>query len=121
MISGLIFGFCSLIFIVIGISQILTKTPVTFYSGEEPFKPEEITDIKAWNKSHGLMWILYGISITLTWFIGYKYFKSYWLLVPFFMGTIVPLFIMPLYHERLIKKYQKRNDENSQLKKINLV
>ena len=47
----------------IGISQLRSKKPVDFYSGEKPPGEEELSDVKAWNQKHGQMWVLYGLII----------------------------------------------------------
>ncbi len=59
----LIFAVTALIMIAIGISNFKSDKPVGFYTGIEPPPPEEITDISAYNKKHGWMWIAYGIGI----------------------------------------------------------
>ena len=56
-IMGISLGFCALVMIVIGVRQMKSETPVGFYTGERAVKPEEITDIPAWNRKHGIMWI----------------------------------------------------------------
>ena len=38
----------------IGISQLRSKKPVAFYSGEKPPGEEELSDVKAWNQKHGI-------------------------------------------------------------------
>lgn len=50
---------CAAIFIGIGIFSLKRKTPMHFWAGTT-VKPEEIWDIKAYNKANGIMWILYG-------------------------------------------------------------
>jgi len=54
----------------IGIFSLKSSSPVGFYTGEEPFKKEELSDWKAWNQRHGWMWILYGIFIVLGYGVG---------------------------------------------------
>jgi hypothetical protein len=72
-VSLIICGFASLFMISIGVSQLKSKTPVGFYTGEKPPKAEELTDVSAWNRKHGMMWVLYGVadsSIMVCWFSG---------------------------------------------------
>lgn len=97
----------ALIMIGIGLSNLKSKQPVGFYSGEKPFREEEISDIQAWNKKHGYMWIIYGICIILSGIIGCIIIDSIWCLLPFFGGTILPLIVMIWYHNQLIKQYKK--------------
>ena len=60
-ISGLV----ALFMIAIGISNFKSIEPVGFYSGVEPPPSQEITDIPAYNKTHGWMWVLYGIGFII--------------------------------------------------------
>lgn len=74
MILNLLFIMPTLVvFIGLGIFSIKKKTPMHFWSGTT-VKPEEISNIKAYNKANGIMWIAYGIIIStlalLTEFIG---------------------------------------------------
>ena len=51
--------------IIIGIVQYRSKDPVGFWSGKKPPEKEQITDVKAYNRKHGLMWILLGVGFIL--------------------------------------------------------
>lgn len=55
-IGFVVFLGTSLIMIGLGVSQIKSKEPVGFYTGEKPPKREQLSDVEAWNKKHGLMW-----------------------------------------------------------------
>ena len=68
-ITFVIFLLVSMIFIIIGISQIRSKEPVGFYSGEKPPKTEQLLDMAVWNKKHGYMWIIYGLAIIASFII----------------------------------------------------
>lgn len=107
-ISELIFGICALIMIGIGISQIRSKEPVGFYAGEKGPSMEEITDVQAWNKRHGVMWLIYGVVIIISWIVGYLIGDSPLCLIPFCIGLLAPVIIMIWYHHRLIKIYKKK-------------
>lgn len=61
-ITCLIFVVVAFIMISIGISNVRSTAPVGFYTGIEPPSPDEITDIPAYNKKHGWLWIGYGIG-----------------------------------------------------------
>lgn len=61
-----IYGWVAMLVIGIGISQIRSKHPVGFYTGENPPKDQEITDVKCWNLKHGRMWIIYGLGIIVS-------------------------------------------------------
>lgn len=61
----IIIGFCASIFIVIGIYALKKKAPMHFWAGTT-IKSEDITDIKAYNKANGIMWISYGSLLALS-------------------------------------------------------
>ena len=105
--SCFILGMCAFIMIGIGISQFRSTDPVGFYNGEKPPKKEELTDVTAWNKKHGTMWILYGIVIILSWVIGFFIGDTLWYLIPFLAAIILPLLVMIWYHHHLIKRYKR--------------
>lgn len=58
-----------LVFIGIGIYSFKRKTPMHFWAGTT-VKSEEISDIKAYNKANGIMWIAYGLSFLLIPLLG---------------------------------------------------
>ena len=79
----------------IGIFQLKSKEPVGFYSGEKPFAKEEISDVIAWNKQHGWMWIIYGIVIFLSYGIGYIIgMDSILCVIPMCGGVMIPIPLM---------------------------
>ena len=105
-ISGVIFCTVALIMFGIGISQLRSKVPVGFYTGEKPPKAEQLSDVHAWNKKHGIMWIIYGICIIFSWicsaFIGGD---SIYSVIPLCIGVLLPILVMVLLHHRLVKMY----------------
>lgn len=104
-ISGVVFGIVALIMLGIGISQLKSKDPVGFYSGEKPPQKEQLSDVNAWNKKHGRMWVIYGICIICSWvcssFMGDSIFSA----IPMFAGLLIPVIIMIFYHHKLVKAY----------------
>jgi len=50
--------FCALILGLIALWAFKRKTPMHFWSGSE-VKPEEISNIPAYNKANGMMWLKY--------------------------------------------------------------
>jgi hypothetical protein len=107
-VSLIIYGFVSLMMISIGVSQFKSKTPVGFYTGEKPPKAEELTDVSAWNRKHGMMWVLYGVVILLSWFAGFLAGDSSWAAIPLVLGVCIPLIFMIFYHSALVKRYKKQ-------------
>lgn len=97
----------SIIFIIIGVSQIRSKEPVGFYSGVKPPKKEELMDMGAWNKKHGCMWIGYGLAFIIA-FIICSFVKTEGIAATIMIcvgfGWLV---IMMLYHCYLKKTYYR--------------
>lgn len=91
----------------IGIFQIRSKKPVGFYSGEKPPKENELSDVNAWNKKHGSMWVIYGAVIMLSYGIGTIMGDTVWCILPMCGGLLIPVPIMIWFHHRLIRKYKK--------------
>ena len=102
-----IYSFTSLFMMAIGIAQLKSQNPVGFYSGEKPPKAENLTDVHAWNKNHGLMWLIYGIVIFASYLIGNLFGDSILSVIPMMGGVIVPLPFMIWNHHRLIRKFMK--------------
>lgn len=105
----------ALIMIGIGISQLKSKTPTGFYSGEKPPRPEELSDVNAWNRKHGRMWITYGIVIILSYLlavlVGLDTTPG---LVLYCSGVIIPIVVMIGYHNKLIKTYRLPREKHPQ-------
>lgn len=95
--------------IILGIIQYRSKEPVGFWSGKEPPKREQITDVKAYNRKHGIMWIVYGLGY-FPWFVpDIIRDEEFTLLalVLFMIECIGGLFVMIAYHNKLNRKYLK--------------
>lgn len=104
-ISGVIFGICALIMVGIGIYQIKSKKPVAFYTGEKAPDEKQLTDWKAWNREHGIMWILYGVCIMLAWVCGLVMGDNLLAMIPYLIGLLLPIPVMIWNHHRLERKY----------------
>lgn len=89
----------------IGIFQLRSKKPATFYTGEKGPKPEELSDMKAWNRKHGMMWIIYGIIILLGCVSFFFVSGTAWKLLGGLGVFLLPLPFMVWYHHSLMKKY----------------
>ena len=106
-LPAFIYAYVALIMIAIGIMQYKSKKPTGFYTGETPPKEEQLTDVTAWNHRHGMMWIIYGIVIIVSFLFG--------LLIPHeVLSALLPVVIilgalpvMILYHHKLKKQYFK--------------
>lgn len=97
----------ALIMLAIGMVQFKSKKPVAFYSGEEPYKENELRDVSAWNHRHGFMWMTYGVLIVITELTALIAGSGSIIgVLSVFVGLLVPIPIMIFYHHHLIKKYK---------------
>lgn len=96
--------------IIIGIVQCRSKEPVGFWNLMQPPKREQVTDVKAYNRKHGIMWLIYGIGFLLCFFCGWPFGGG----VAAILGgveCIGGIFVMILYHNRLDRRYLKKEKE----------
>ena len=107
-IMGLVIvSLVALVMLSIGIFQSVKKdVPVGFYNLTAPPKKEEITDIVAWNKGHGMIWIIYGICIELGFWLGNVMPTGMLQMIVMTGGIILPLPFMVMRHKSLEKKYR---------------
>ena len=101
-----IMAFVSLVMIAIGVYQIKSTDPVGFYTGEKPLKKEQLTDVKAYNKKHGWMWIIFGIAIMSAFLVSSLLGEIGSTVLQ--IGVIVgALPVMMWYHAKLKKEYMR--------------
>ena len=60
---------CSLLFTSIGIYALRREKPMWFWSGSS-VREEEITDVKAYNRENGIMWICYSVVFWISTVMG---------------------------------------------------
>ncbi len=96
--------------IILGIVQYRSKEPVGFWAGKKPPRKEEITDVGAYNRKHGLMWILYGAGLIGCFLCGMPFggLVAAYLCMAEVMGGI---FIMAAYHNRLNRMYYRKRED----------
>ncbi len=104
-ISFIIYVCAASVMFFIGMVQLTSKKPVGFYSGEKPPREADLTDVKAWNKKHGVMWVVYGGIILLSYGAGAVVGDTVWCIVPMCGGVVVPIIFMIGYHHRLRERY----------------
>jgi hypothetical protein len=110
-ISIVVVTICVLPLFVIGIVQYRSENPVGFWSGKEPPKSEQLTDVKAYNRKHGVMWMVYAAGFLLCFWAGIP-FGGNVMAVAAMIECFGGLFIMIWYHNRLERKYLKQFDKN---------
>lgn len=93
--------------IILGIVQYRSKEPVGFWSGKEPPKREQITDVKAYNRKHGIMWILYGAGFLFCNILEIPLGEELALLAVGLsvVECIGGIFVMIAYHNKLNRQY----------------
>lgn len=94
--------------IIIGIVQYRSNEPVGFWSGEKPPEKELITDVKAYNRKHGLMWILYGAGFILC-CVCSVFLESMIAAGLCMFESIGGIFGMIIYHEKLERMYRRED------------
>ena len=105
--AAVIVCICSLPIIIIGIAQYRSKEPVWFWSGKKPPEREQVTYVKAYNRKHGVMWLIYGIGFLLCFFCGWPFGGSIAAILSS-AECIGGIFVMILYHNRLDRRYLKK-------------
>ena len=99
--------------IILGIVQYNSKSPVGFWAGQDPHKAAEISDIRAYNHKHGIMWITYGIGFIGCFATGYFFGEDWGLIAAVLSGIEVfgGLVGMVAYHNALEKRYWLENGQ----------
>ena len=59
----------SLLFTCIGIYAWMRKKPMWFWAGDT-VSEDEITDVRAYNRANGIMWLCYSLSLWMVTIIG---------------------------------------------------
>lgn len=92
--------------LVIGIVQFRNTRPVGFWSGVKPPLAKNVTDVRAYNRRHGIMWIVYSVGLAVAFFSGYIIDSSgvVWSIMVF-VWAVGGILVMMLYHNHLEKKY----------------
>lgn len=96
--------FCGLIFIGFGLFALKKQTPIHFWSGTV-VKPEEITDVKAYNKANAIMWITYGAIIGLSGFLITVVKKDIFAVV-YVVVMFLGLILMMVLYGKIKEKYR---------------
>ncbi|MCM1541920.1 MAG: hypothetical protein NC121_11750 [Blautia sp.] len=100
-----------LIFVLLGVSQCRSKFPVAMNTGEKPPRPEQLSDVKAWNQGHGRALIGFGIAIAAT--VGVfpvllDHADVKMITVAFIAAIVVEVAGLEVNHIRLERRYMLR-------------
>lgn len=99
--------FCIAPVIIIGIVQYRSRRVVGFWSGEKPPENEQVTDMKAYNHRHGMMWILYGLGFVLCFMLGWLW-DEMTAAILCMIECIGGIFVMIACHKRWYDIYVKK-------------
>ena len=110
-VTGMTYFIIASVMVTIGISQFTAKNPVTFYSGEKALPADKLTSVEDWNRSHGRMWMIYGLCVLLS-ALPFMFSDGTAALIALCGGVMLPLPFMILYHHHLLKKYYHTENEN---------
>ena len=95
----------SLLFTAFGIYAFIRKKPMWFWSGST-VNEDEITDIRAYNRANGIMWLcfsaVYWVSTVLG---GFKTSLGGIVLV---VGSVIACIALPVTYTRIYAKYKKQ-------------
>ena len=97
-------GFCVLVFAAVGLWALLRKTPMHFWAGTT-VDPEEITDIKKYNKANAVMWFCYCIPPVVSMFIAP--FSVGAAAVIGAVGVVGGLPVLIIVYKKIYHKYKK--------------
>ncbi|CEQ02848.1 Uncharacterised protein [[Clostridium] sordellii] len=92
----------ALIFICLGIYSFKRKTPMFFWTGVD-VSSEEISDIKAYNKANGIMWICYGLLFLLSPMLGEKLGSMALIIIMLFLVVALMLTYKFIYNKYKVK------------------
>lgn len=94
----------ALALLAIGVKQIKSKTPVSFYPGDEAPAENMLKDPKKWNCGHGALWIAYGVIVLACFWLASESDDGLIKALLMLCGTILPAGGMALGHSILRKK-----------------
>ena len=105
----LVNGICALTFILLGVYALKKEAPIHFWAGTT-VKSEEISDIKAYNNSNGLMWITYGslfLLAALAILLKQPLIANIIIIIACFPGFIILIIV----YRSIYNKYKMENGE----------
>ncbi|MBO4472506.1 MAG: hypothetical protein J5765_01720 [Clostridia bacterium] len=95
----------SALFTGVGIFAIRRKKPMWFWSGSE-VRAESLTDVRAYNRANGVMWIVYSLLFWGETVLGVFYPDIAGVLIA--ATTLGGIPILVVVYKRILKKYRKQ-------------
>ncbi len=94
---------CSMLFTGIGIYAWRRKKPMWFWSGTE-VKESEISDVPAYNRANGIMWVVYSV---VYWIAAFSAIWSYVIaLILVIAGSVIGIPVLIIAYRKIYKKYK---------------
>lgn len=94
----------SLLFTGIGIFAWKRKKPMWFWSGST-VEESEISDIAAYNRANGIMWLVFSLIMWISTILGVKSMAAGGVFL--FVGCIIGVPILPIVYGKIYRKYKK--------------
>lgn len=88
----------------IGIFAWTRKKPMWFWSGST-VRESEITDVRAYNRANGIMWILYSLVFWIAAVLGVFKVEAAGILVG--LGAVVGAVVLIVVYKQIYKKYRR--------------
>lgn len=95
---------CSLLFTGIGIYAWRRTKPIWFWSGSS-VREEEITNVKAYNRENGIMWICYSTVFWISTIMGIRSVSIAGIVLA--VGCLGGLPLLVIAYNRIYRKYKR--------------
>ena len=95
---------CSLLFTGMGIYAWRRKKPMWFWSGSS-VREDEISDIPAYNRANGIMWIVYSLVFWVSTFMGLKDISAAGIVLA--VGCLCGIPLLTIAYSRIYRKYKR--------------
>lgn len=95
---------CSLIIGLVALWAFKRKDPMHFWSGST-VKPEEISDIPAYNRANGLMWAIYAGFMAATGILSL--FNIIIASILLLLISVPGIFVLVIGYNRIYQKYRR--------------
>ena len=95
---------CSVLFTGIGIFAWKRKKPMWFWSGST-VREEELSDVAAYNRANGIMWIGFSVVLWISTVAGYLHGQAGGIVL--IAGCIVGIPILPVIYGKIYNRYKK--------------
>ena len=98
--------FCGLLIAGFGFYTFKSKKPISIYfNGAEKLKPDDITDIRLFNRDNGKLYMCCGLLLTLIMALGLWIDTPYYIIAPFLFLAFI-LITLPFVSLRIMDKYK---------------